>query len=344
MHSGFLKKAVNILLLLGAAWLGVRYLLPVALPFLLGMLLALAAEPGVRFGVKRLRLPRTVAAGVGVSLSILLLMGILTVLGAVAVRQVGSLAGKLPDMETALETARDVLLSAADNAPVRVRTLVQKTVHEALDDGTAFANQLTGKIPGALTSVLSGVGSSALGIGTGVLAAFLISARLPKLRQALAQKLPQSWYDQYLPALRRFRGCLWGWIKAQGKLALVTWGILTAGFWVLGISKAPAWAAVVALVDAVPVLGTGTVLLPWALVSLLQGQTLRAVGLICVYGAAAITRTVLEPRIVGRQLGLDPLLTLIAMYAGFRFWGIPGMLLTPILASAAKSSMIAPQP
>ena len=57
----------------------------------------------------------------------------------------------------------------------------------------------------------------------------------------------------------------------------------------------------------------------------------------CTYGAAVITRTVLEPRLMGRQLGLDPLLTLVALYAGFRLWGIPGLLLTPILASAVKS-------
>ncbi|MBQ8797626.1 MAG: sporulation integral membrane protein YtvI [Oscillospiraceae bacterium] len=341
MKSVFWKWTVVLVVGTAGVWFGLRFVLPVALPFLLGALLALAAEPMVSFGVKRLRLPRTLAAGVGVSLSVLLLGGILVVLGAVAVRQMGTLAGKLPDMETALETAKNALLSAAENAPPRLRSLAQKAVHETMEDGAAVVSQLTGQLPGALTSFLSGVGSSALGIGTGLLAAFLISARLPKLRQTLREKLPQSWREKYLPALGRFRSSLWGWFKAQGKLALVTWLIVTVGFWLLKIPKALVWAAAVALVDAVPVLGTGTVLIPWAGISLLQGQSLRAVGLLGVYGVAAITRTVLEPRVVGRQLGLDPLLTLIAMYAGFRFWGIPGMLLTPILASAAKSVMTA---
>lgn len=337
MKSVFWKRTIVLVAGTIAAWFGLRFLLPVALPFLLGGLLALAAEPGVRFGVKQLHLPRAVAAGLGVGISLVLLFGIVTVLGAVAVRQLGNLTDKLPDMETALETTKKALLSAANNAPERIRDLAQTAVHETLDDGTAFMGRLAGKLPGALTTVASGVGSSALGIGTGVLAAFLISARLPQLRQTLAQKLPPAWHEKYLPALRRFRQCLWCWFKAQGKLALVTWGILSVGFWVIGVSKAPAWAALVALVDAVPVLGTGSVLVPWALLSLLQGQSVRAVGLMCIYGAAAIVRTVLEPRVVGRQLGLDPLLTLVAMYAGFRFWGIPGMLVTPILASAAKS-------
>ena len=318
-------------------WLGVRFLLPVALPFLLGALLAVAAEPLVSLGEKRFRLSRAAAAGVGVSFSILLLVGLLTVLGGVAVRQIGSLTRKMPDMESALESAREALLAAADNAPERLRTLAQRTVRQTLEDGTSVISGLTGKLPGALSSLLSGVGSSALAIGTGVVAAFLISVRLPRLRHIAEEKLPPSWHEKYLPALRRFRHCLWGWLKAQGKLALVTWGIVTAGFLLLGISGAPLWAGAVALVDAVPVLGTGTVLIPWALVCFLQRNTLRGLGILVVYAVAAITRTVLEPRVVGKQLGLDPLLTLAAMYAGFRFWGIPGLLITPILASAAKN-------
>ena len=91
------------------------------------------------------------------------------------------------------------------------------------------------------------------------------------------------------------------------------------------------WASVICLVDALPVLGTGTVLLPWSLVCLLQGDTARAIGLASVYAVTALTRSMLEPKFLGRHLGLDPLATLIALYAGFRLWGIGGMILAPIL-------------
>ena len=337
MKSVFWKRTAVLIVGTIGVWFGVRFLLPVALPFLLGALLAIAAEPLVSLGERQLKLPRTAASGVGVSFSLLLLTGLLAVLGGVAVRQLGNLTRNLPDMEAALDTAKKVILSAADNAPERLRSLVQKTVRRTLEDGTAVMSGVTGKLPGALSAFLSSMGSGALGIGTGVVAAFLISARMPRLRRLAGEKMPRSWREKYLPALRRFRHCLWAWFKAQGKLALVTWGIVTAGFLLLGIGKAPLWAGLVALVDAVPVLGTGTVLIPWAIVHFLQGNTLQGVGLLAIYGVAAVTRTVLEPRVVGKQLGLDPLLTLMAMYAGFRFLGIPGLLVTPILASAVKS-------
>ena len=92
------------------------------------------------------------------------------------------------------------------------------------------------------------------------------------------------------------------------------------------------WAVVIALVDAFPILGTGTVLVPWSLISFLQGDSMMAFGLLALYSAATITRTILEPRLVGKQLGLDPLITLIALYAGFKLFGLPGMIFAPILA------------
>ena len=85
-------------------------------------------------------------------------------------------------------------------------------------------------------------------------------------------------------------------------------------------------------------LGTGTVMVPWAIVCLVQGRQLRAIGLLCIFGAALLVRTTLEPRLVGRHLGLDPLVTLVFLYLGYRFWGIPGMLLAPMLVAAVTAA------
>ena len=111
--------------------------------------------------------------------------------------------------------------------------------------------------------------------------------------------------------------------------------LLTAGLLLLQIPYGPLWAFLVALLDAFPILGTGAVLVPWSLISFLQGNNLQAFGLLGVYAVVTITRTVLEPRLVGAQLGLDPLVTLICFYAGFRLWGILGMILAPMLAVTA---------
>lgn len=341
MASPSVRKALTVLGIFLAVWLGLKYLLPVLLPFLLGAMIALGAEPMVSLGVRRLRLPRWLAAGVGVTVTLVLLLTTLWLVGALAVKELGNLAGAVPDIQQTaqqgLTLLQDWLVGIADRAPDGLRSLLTQIVLDFFGSGTALLQQVTGRLPGLLTSLLGWIPDGAVGLGTGILAGFMISARLPKIKSLLARRLPAAWRETYLPALQRMRKALGGWFKAQLKLMAVTYGIVTAGLLILNISYGPVWALLVALVDAVPVLGTGTVLIPWALISLLQHQPLQAVGLLCTYAAAFLTRTVLEPRLVGKQLGLDPLVTLIFFYIGYKFWGVLGMLLAPMLATAAKS-------
>lgn len=326
-------------------WLGAKYLLPVALPFLLGALLAVAAEPFVALAERKV--PRQLASGLGVTAVLLFVAGLVSMVGAVAVREVKNLALAAPELARkagqGMQVVRDWLVSVSEQAPEGVQPMLQRATTDFFEDGTGFVQQVTQRLPGALTATLSHVGNGAVGMGTGLLAAFLISARLPQLKSRLRSWLAHSSVQQFLPGLRRVKSSLGGWLLAQLKLSAVTWGIVSVGFLLLRIPYGPAWAALVAVVDAIPILGTGTVLVPWALVCLLQRQSLRAIGLLCIYAAAAMTRTVLEPKLVGRHLGLDPLTTLVALYAGYRFWGVLGLLLTPIMASAAKSLLKGPE-
>ena len=126
---------------------------------------------------------------------------------------------------------------------------------------------------------------------------------------------------------------------AQMKLLGITYLLLTLGLFLLGVEYAPVWALAVAAVDALPILGTGTILVPWSLVCLLRQERAKALGLLGLYAAAALSRSFLEPRLVGRQLGLDPLVTLIALYTGFRLWGLLGMFLMPMLAITVISML-----
>ena len=337
-------RAVHrILYILGAAlalWLVLRYLLPLLLPFLMGIAVALLAEPAVRFSGKKLRLPRPAAAGLGVSATLVLLVGTVSLVGALAVRELGSLASHLPDVEATVDQGMDLLRSwtvqLTEKLPEKTRNMASAAARQMFDSQNVLQGQLTARAGTALKGLLSRLPGGALTAGTGVLSAFMFSVRLPKLRRAVADRLPPVWQARYQPALKRMGQNVVAWLKAQCKLSAVTYGIVTLGFLLLGVSYAPFWAVLVAVVDAVPVLGTGTVLLPWALVALIQGNSLRAVGLLLTYGAALLTRTFLEPRLVGKHLGLDPLVTLLCLYAGYRLWGIGGMILAPMLTAAGK--------
>lgn len=326
-----------------ALWLSVQYLLPLMLPFLIGALAALAAEPAVKFLHRRLKMHRMLAAGIGVSATLLLTAGFVGALGAILLRQVTRLAAAVPDLgETArqgMTVLSDWLVELSYQAPAGVQPMLTDTVLRVFDDGSAVVDQVVSRIPGTLAAVLGRVPDSALGLGTGFLSAFMISARLPKLRDFFAQKLEKTGLNRYLPAVKKGKQAALGWLKAQGILMVVTWLTVSVGFWLLGIRGGTLWAALVALVDAVPMLGTGIVLVPWALVSFLQGQQVRAIGFCALVGVASLLRTTLEPRLVGKQLGLDPLVTLICLYVGYRLWGFWGLLFAPMLAGVLFSML-----
>lgn len=340
MQTKLLPKILYILGGLLAIWLMMRYLLPLLLPFLLGLAVALLAEPAVKFAAKKLRLPRPAAAGLGVSTTLVLLTGIFTLAGALAVRELGSLAHRLPDVEATVGQGMDLLKTWAvqltDKLPEQARSAAEQAAAQMFNSQNVLQGQLTSRAPVFLKGVLKSLPGGALTAGTGLLSAFMFSVRLPKLRKTVADRLPPVWQERYKPALKRMGQNVTAWLKAQCKLSAVTFAIVTVGFLLMGVSYAPFWAVLVAVVDAVPVLGTGTVLLPWALVALIQGNSLRAIGLILTYAAALLTRTVLEPRLVGKHLGLDPLLTLVCLYTGYRLWGIFGMILAPMLTAAGK--------
>ena len=217
-----------------------------------------------------------------------------------------------------------------------MRPLLTKSVLGLFGSGNQLVQQIAQRIPVIATSLLSHVPDGALTLFTAVLSAFMISARLPELRLWLRRQLSEGPLAKLPGTLRKVRSALAGWLKAQLKLSGLTFSILLAGFLILGVSYAPVWALLIAVVDAVPLLGTGTALVPWAVVCFLQGNYIQGIGLLGIFAIAALTRSTLEPRLVGKQLGLDPLMTLAALYAGFKLWGIWGMLLAPVLSVTIK--------
>lgn len=324
-------------------WLGLKYLLPCIMPFLLGGALALAAEPLVKTLRDRLRVPRAAASGIGVAMAFSLVVLVLLMVGAVLFREFGRLCAVLPDMSRAfrsgMQTAQDWLLALIDRMPEDLRSWLTQSVLSLFSGGNQIVSQSVSRLLSAASSVLAVVPESVLTIGTAILSAFMISVKLSTIRSWLGSRIPDSRKNALLGAIRSARDAVVGWLRAQLKLMALSFAIVGAGLVLLRIPNFLLWAAVIALVDAIPVLGTGTVLVPWAAVSFLQHDTVMGIGLLGVYAAATATRSAMEPKLVGAQLGLDPLLTLACIYAGYRFWGFPGMLLTPILAVAAVKTV-----
>lgn len=333
------RKILGIIGFALGIWLSIRILLPLSFPFLLGGLLALAAEPMVTFLSGKLRLRRGAAVALGVTAVLCFLTLVLLLLLALILRELGLVMGILPDLEKlasgGISVLRGWLLQLVQPLPQGVRNFLSDSIRELFSGGSALMTQGFRFLMGITGNLLRQVPDRALVLGTAVISGYMISAKLPQIRTWVREKVSRDRIRRFLDAAGRLRRGLVGWLKAQAKLMGITWLILTLGLVLLRIPYAPVWASLAALVDAFPILGTGTVLLPWALVCFLQEDLIRGVGLVSVYAVIFLTRSVLEPRLVGAQLGLDPLATLASLYAGYRFWGLGGMILAPVLAVAA---------
>lgn len=335
MNSRKILRAAG-LTLAGALglWLFAAVLLPVLLPFLIGLAVAALVERPVAALLRRTRIPRGLASFVCV-LAVYAALG--TGLFFLCRTLLGELMGflrRLPELAQALAgpllRLETRLLELAARLPDGIGSGLRSGIRSLFESGSllgtkvyewlfSFASGLLGKAPGMFLFIV-----------TSVLASFMSSSELPALRELASRKLPERWRARLSGVLGHLKTSLGGWLRAQLKLMGIVFLLVTAGLMLLGVDYPLLFGLVIAIVDALPVFGTGTVLIPWSLALFFQGELRRGVGLLILYGAAALTRQALEPRLVGRQIGLDPLLTLLALYTGFRVVGVAGMILFPV--------------
>ena len=331
------KRCLRFCAALLVAWLGLRLVLPLMYPFLLGALLALGAEGAADFLERRLRLPRFLAAGLAVGALVAGLGGLMLLLAALAVSQLGGLCQALPSIaatvRSGLALLENRLLSLGSGLPG-----YRQAITGLFSDGEELITRVGRLVLGRAGAILTRLPGQTLSLGTALLSGFMICAKLPSIRTRLRARRADPRLEALQKALGKLKNTGKLYLCSQLKLMGVTFCLLFAGFSLLRVGYPLLIALLVTLVDALPVLGTGSILIPWALVCFLEGSAARALGLLGLYATAALTRSVLEPKLVGSHLGLDPLVTLMAMYCGLRLWGLGGMLLLPMLAAAVFAS------
>ena len=176
----------------------------------------------------------------------------------------------------------------------------------------------------------SGGAAAVLFCATTLLAVLFTAGSYPRIRAFLRRQLPEDRLRQARGVKADLLATLGKWCKAQCILLGVTFCELLTGFLLLRQGYALLLAALIAVIDALPVFGTGTVLVPWGALCLLTGNVPKGLGLLALYGVISLVRSVLEPKIMAAQVDLPPLAALAAMYVGFCAFGVAGMVLCPM--------------
>jgi sporulation integral membrane protein YtvI len=335
-----LKKYTRVLIYISLgialAWLGFRYLLPILLPFLIGFLLSRLAEPILRALQKNKRLPRWVCSAASMLVLYAVLGTAIFFLCRALLTELQAFVTGLPEVLASLAGPMQGLREKLDLLAARLPDGLGDSLTQWIDNlfrsGSVVAESVYNWLFDLAAGTVSSLPSIVLFVVTVILSSFMLSSEWPGLRRALAKRLPEPWRQKLSSFLSRLKSAMGGWLKAQLKLLGICFGVLTIGLWILGVDYPLLFGAIIALVDALPVLGSGTILVPWAIVEFLQGQTPLGCGLMILYGVSSLTRTAVEPRVLGRQIGLSPVITLFSMYAGWRLMRVAGMILFPICA------------
>lgn len=317
-----------------ALWLGVVFLLPPLLPFLLALLAARAVRKPAALLQERCRLPHALAAGLSLTALLGLVIVLLWGLGRLVWSELGRFAGAVPNMLASLAgpmgRLQQWLLDLSTRLPEALREPVRQNVENFFQNGSVVAEQAAQALFSLASGTVSRLPDLFLFLVTTVLAAFLACGRYEAICAFCRRQIPVAWRNRYQAILACLRSTLAVWLRAQLKLIGINFLVLSAGLWILGVDFPLLFGALIALIDALPLFGTGTVLIPWSLLAFLRGDSGLGVGLALLYAAAYVVRSVLEPRLIGRQVGLPPMVTLLAIYAGYRYAGVAGMILFPV--------------
>ena len=191
----------------------------------------------------------------------------------------------------------------------------------------------------AIQSALPKIGGAATKIPSAfvftvilLLATYFMSYDEKGLKEELKKFIPERGIEKMRKIRRIFSLAIGGYVKAQLIIMCMVFTILLVGFVILDVKLALLLAFIISLIDAIPVLGTGMVLNPLAVVYLIQGDYVRAVGFVCLYVVVLLLRNFVEPKVLSGQLGIHPIITLVSMYAGLKLIGIMGMIIGPVLA------------
>lgn len=301
------------------------------LPFVIGWVLAMLANPLVRFLEKRVRLVRRHSSMVIIIVALAVVIGLIYLI-------ISGVAGWAADFVKDLPVLYDNMLVELKEAfvnfekiflklsPEKQKTFDQlgNTVEEYLSIAVqniasptvSAAGHVAKSIPRALVSVI-----------ITILSSYFFIVERDKIIAFWKKYIPESGIQYYGFLKDNMRKLVGGYFLAQFRIMFVVALILAVGFLVLQIKYGILWAFLIAMLDFLPIFGTGTALFPWAAVKLLSGEYVFAAGLVCLYALTQVVRQIIQPKIVGDVIGMPPLLALVCLYIGFKISGIGGMIL-----------------
>jgi len=338
----FILNTVYFALIFALVYVVGRYFLGLIWPFVTAFLLAWLLRPLIRWLTVKCHMKYTLAAALCLTVFFCLVGGLITAISVRAVTAMGGLASELPGLYTNIvepalsgvsgwmETLANRLHPGYYDLVTDVVASLGDSIRQGLTDlsmkGVSLVSGFAAKLPKFLLAALFCVIATVfMTVDFSRFTAFLMRQFPDRPRHIIHEAR-----EAFVTVIRRYG-------KSYGIIMGVTFGEILAGLLILRQPYALLLAGLIALFDIFPIVGAGLILAPWGIFTLLAGSTARGIGLLSLWVVVMVVRQIMEPRIVGRQVGLHPLCTLIAMFVGSKLFGALGLFGLPIACAILKT-------
>ncbi|MCI8465246.1 MAG: sporulation integral membrane protein YtvI [Lachnospiraceae bacterium] len=336
-RKAFIINFLYFIILVGVLYFILKKLFPIFLPFVIGLLIAVFLNPFIRFLTSRTNIGRKVWSPVAVLLFYIILSLLIYFFGAKIASFIQGIAGRLPAYYTT-------------TIEPQIKLLADK-IASSFPENQNRVLEMAGSVEGTMQDIINRASGTIISMGASyvvafpglliqfvfmVISSFFFTADLENVRGFILRQVPEQRRGVVLEVIKSARIMVGKILKVYMFLMCVTFVELYVGFKVLRIEMAFLYAFLTAVVDILPVLGTGTVLIPWGLLSCFLGNVGQGVGILVLYLIITAVRQFLEPKIIGKQVGLHPIVTLICIFAGGKVMGIWGIFLFPVMATVLK--------
>ncbi|MDR2903027.1 MAG: sporulation integral membrane protein YtvI [Clostridiales bacterium] len=335
------KELINKILFLTTfivfVYLFVHYLFGMISPFVIGYLISLILVPFVNFCHTRLRVHR----GIGTAVFMAIILFLLTVLGmnivSTVIAEIKSFAENWPAYLSQLSALGSGLSQKYDDLLAFVPeqfTHVAETALSAL--AASFTSALSAGVKEGSFSLVRSVPSFLMSTLLMIISVFFFT-KDKKLIQSSVQAVAPVWLSESFRTIKKaLYGAIWGYVKAQLILMSITASVCVLGLTLIGFPYALLIGLAASMIDALPVFGVGFVLWPLAFINVVTGNYAIAMGILVIDVIVIIVRQFLEPKILGEQIGLHPLMTLMAIYLGLQLFGVLGFVIGPMILVVTK--------
>jgi sporulation integral membrane protein ytvI len=299
-------------------------------------------QPFSRFLEKKLKFSQKIATIVSIVLFLVIFLGFISLSALRLSGEIYKLSINLnkysKEAQSLWNTAIDKVYSLLGYFPEGFDEQVKNSINGFIRMGTSKLGSFINSLINFITSIPTII----LYICITILSTFFISLDKNKIMAFLEQQFPKSWIKKVYNIKREMFNVLGSYIRAQIILMTICFFELLISFNILSFLKFNLqypliFSIVICIIDALPILGAGAVLLPWSLISFVTGDINLGLALLVIYFLVLSVRQMLEPKLISQNLGVHPLVTLISMYSGFKFFGVIGFLIGPVVMIILKN-------